>query len=134
MFRARGLKVTAQRQCIFRSLHGNRTHPTAEAVYEVAREEMPALSLKTVYQTLNELADMGELQQLDLGTGAARFDPNVDGHHHLVCSGCGVVRDLYVDLAPVALRDDQLRGFAVDTAEVVFRGVCRACARTPQPA
>src|SRR3954469_21156156 len=85
LFRARGLKVTPQRQCIFRILHGSDAHPTAEAVYAPASAEMPTMSLRTVYQTLNDLAEMGELQQLELGTGSARFDPTLDPHHHLVC-------------------------------------------------
>ena len=63
-----------------------------------------------MYQTLNDLAAMGELQQLDLGTGSARFDPNVDAHHHLVCDACGEVRDLYVDFADVAVPSDGLDG------------------------
>ncbi len=78
MFRAQGRKVTAQRQCIFRVLQGDVTHPTAESVYAVARAEMETISLKTVYQTLNELAAMGEIAALDLGTGTTRFDPNVE--------------------------------------------------------
>ena len=34
LFRARGLKVTPQRQAIFHVLHGDTGHPTAEAVYD----------------------------------------------------------------------------------------------------
>src|ERR1700680_1049329 len=98
LFRFTGRKVTAQRQGIFRALQGNVTHPSAESVYESVRAEMETISLKTVYQTLYELAELGELMTLDLGTGAVRFDPNVeDPHHHLVCRKCGKVRDLRID-------------------------------------
>src|SRR4051794_36876078 len=97
VFRARGLKVTPQRQAIFRALHSSREHPSADTVYEQVAVEMPTISLRTVYQTLGDLADMGEILQLDLGTGAARFDPNIDAHHHLVCGRCGMVRDVLVD-------------------------------------
>ena len=96
-FRRQGLKVTPQRQCVFRALHDNPEHPSAESVYEAVRAEMPTISLRTVYQTLNDLAAMGELRQLTLGTGSARFDPNVEAHHHLVCDGCGKVVDVYAD-------------------------------------
>ena len=34
LFRTNGRKVTAQRQCIFRVLQGDVTHPSAEAVFE----------------------------------------------------------------------------------------------------
>lgn len=127
IFRARGLKVTPQRQCIFRVLHGSGVHPTAEAVYAAAASEMPTISLKTVYQTLHDLADMGEIQQIDLGTGSSRFDPNTDGHHHFVCGRCGLVRDLYVN-PRVRLPAGELDGFTIDSTEVVLRGLCRDCA------
>ena len=129
LFRANGLKVTPQRQCIFRVLDGNDAHPTAEAVYARAREEMPMLSLKTVYQTLNELADIGEIQQLDVGTGSSRFDPNVEAHHHLVCERCGKVRDLYADF-DISVPKGRTQGFAVKNAEVVLRGLCDTCQTT----
>lgn len=129
LFRDRGLKVTPQRQCIFRLLHGNAAHPTAESVYEAARSEMPTISLKTVYQTLNDLAEMGEIQALDLGTGSGRFDPNVDAHHHLVCERCGKVRDLYAEFPAVRVPRGRTQGFAVRAAEVVFRGLCDDCKR-----
>jgi Fe2+ or Zn2+ uptake regulation protein len=101
-------------------------HPTAEAVYASARQQMPMMSLKTVYQTLNDLAEMGEIQQFDLGTGSSRFDPNLEGHHHLVCSSCGSVRDLYADF-DVQVAPELQQGFAVQTAEVIIRGLCPQC-------
>lgn len=125
-FRRNGLKVTPQRELVFRILHGNDSHPTAEAVYAVAREAMPTISLKTVYQVLHDLADLGELQTLDVGTGAARFDPNVDGHQHLVCTSCGAVRDVVVDL-DLAVPAELAHGFRVASADVIFRGTCAAC-------
>ena len=129
LFRAQGRKVTPQRQCIFRALYGNEAHPTAEAVYAVAVAEMPAISLKTVYQTLHELADLGEVTLLDLGTGAARFDPNVESaHHHLVCERCGKVRDLFADFGELRVPSAASQGFTIGSAEVVFRGLCDVCA------
>jgi len=130
LFRARGLKITPQRQCIFRVLHGNVGHPTAETVYEAAARELPSLSLKTVYQTLHELAGLGEIALLDLGTGATRVDPNHDAaHHHLVCEGCGKVRDLTLELPAFDMPEAARQGFAViGGAEVIFRGRCDACA------
>ena len=127
LFRSRGLKVTPQRQCIFRLLHGDEAHPTAETVYQAALAEMPTMSLKTVYTTLSDLAEMGEISQLDVGTGASRFDPNTDTHHHLVCRVCGKVRDLTMGFDGLELPRGEQRGFSIDSAEVVFRGVCDSC-------
>lgn len=127
LFRRRGLKVTPQRQMLFGLLHGNGVHPTAESLYAAAREQMPTISLRTVYQTLSDLETMGEIQQLDVGTGSSRFDPNTDSHHHLVCERCGKVRDLYAEFPGLQVPRGRAQGFAVQTVEVVFRGVCDEC-------
>ena len=127
-FRANGRKITPQREAVFRALAGNEQHPTAEAIHAAVVAELPMVSLRTVYQVLNDLADLGELHVLDLGTGAARFDPNVAAtHHHLVCTRCGKVRDLFADFHSVRVPSGAEQGFTVDTAEVVFRGVCNGC-------
>lgn len=126
-FRASGRKVTPQREGIFRALHDDPTHPTAEAVHARIVAAMPSVSLRTVYSTLHELAEMGELHQLDVGTGSARFDPRVDDHHHLVCDRCGSVQDLEAQFPGVSLAEDNDFGFAVDATEIVFRGLCREC-------
>lgn len=129
LFRARGLKVTPQRQCIFRVLsRSEMAHPGAESVHAAVVEEMPTVSLRTVYQTLNELVDMGEIQQLDLGTGSSRFDPNVGPHHHLVCSSCGKVHDLEASFPDVRVPEGADEGFEISTVEIVFRGLCTECA------
>jgi Fe2+ or Zn2+ uptake regulation protein len=126
-FRARGLKVTPQRLRIFEALHQTGAHPTAESVYGEVRAEMPTISLRTVYQTLNDLAAMGELSPLDLGTGSTRFDPNLDPHHHLVCESCGAVHDVHADFHDVQLPAGHDHGFDVSATEIVFRGTCPDC-------
>jgi Fe2+ or Zn2+ uptake regulation protein len=128
-FRAEGLRVTPQRQVIFRLLHGNDEHPTVETLYESARCEMPTISLKTVYQTVHDLEAMGEVTLLDLGTGSVRVDPNVGvRHHHLICTRCNKVRDVVIDVGKLSVPAKARQGFHVDDVEVHFRGVCDDCA------
>jgi Fur family transcriptional regulator, stress-responsive regulator len=134
LFRGSGRKITPQRQCIFRILQGDETHPSAEAVHAAAVREMATISLKTVYQTLNDLSELGEIAALDVGTGRTRFDPNVDdSHHHLVCRSCGCVRDLVVEFPDLAVPEGADLGFELGSAEVIFRGLCPPC-RTAAPA
>ena len=128
-FRERGLKITPQRVAIFQVLHENASHPSADAVFEILSHAVPSISLRTVYQTLHDLAEMGELQAIDLGVGAVRFDANVDDHHHLVCDGCGSIFDVALDVS--ALNPAPLTGFVVDHAQVIFRGLCASCASPP---
>jgi Fe2+ or Zn2+ uptake regulation protein len=123
-FRNAGLKVTPQRQLLFRLLHENSTHPTAESLFTSASAHMPGISLRTVYQTLTDLTDMGELTSIDFGSGASHFDPNVAHHHHAVCDVCGAIHDVYVEDAP---RLTGLDGFSVEHSHIVYRGTCAAC-------
>jgi Fur family ferric uptake transcriptional regulator len=46
-----------------------------------------------------------------------------------VCSGCGEIRDVHPDGDPLAaLPASERYGFAVSGADVVYRGLCPACA------
>ncbi|MGH8979542.1 MAG: Fur family transcriptional regulator [Acidimicrobiales bacterium] len=130
LLRSHGRKVTPQRQRIFQALQHDQCHPSAERIYDAVRADMETISLKTVYQTLHDLAALGEIAALDLGTGAVRFDPNVErSHHHLVCRSCGEVRDVFVDVGSLELPRTDAQGYDVGSAEVVFRGCCPACRR-----
>jgi Fe2+ or Zn2+ uptake regulation protein len=128
IFRDRGLRVTPQRQAIFGLLHRNDSHPTVESLHEAARTAMPTISLKTVYQTVHDLEAMGEVALLDVGTGSVRVDPNVeDAHHHLICTSCGKVRDVLVEVAHLQVPARERRGFTLQSVEVHFRGTCEEC-------
>ncbi len=120
------MKLTPQRQLLFNLLHDNDSHPTAESLFDIASKQMPGISLRTIYQTLGELAEMGELQLVDLGNGATRFDPNMADHQHFVCDSCGAIHDVDITSAP-RLRAGSADGFAIEDVGVVFHGRCNRC-------
>jgi Fe2+ or Zn2+ uptake regulation protein len=132
LFREQGLRVTPQRQAIFRLLEGDDSHPTVESLFDRARADMPTISLKTVYQTVHDLEALGEVSVLDLGTGSVRVDPNVeDDHHHLLCTSCGRVRDVPVEFDGLHVPIRYRRDFTVDDVQVIFRGHCDNCSDRP---
>lgn len=127
-FRARGLRVTPQRALLFRLIEALQTeHPSADALYVRAAREMPTMSLRTVYSILKELEDLRAIRPLDLGTGSMRYCATRGHHHHVVCTRCGKVKDVYVDVGPLEIPPDQRRGFVVNGHDVVFRGICAVC-------
>ena len=120
-YREQGRRLTPQRKLIFSLLHENATHPTADGLFAVASKRMPGISLRTVYQTLDELSEMGEIQLMRCDGGAVRFDPNIDDHHHALDAATGEVFDVYVDNLS-ALRAQLPEGFEVENVSIVFHG------------
>lgn len=127
-FQRKGLRITPQRDLVFRMLADAQSdHPSAESLYLRAVREMPSLSLRTVYAILKELEQANAIRPLDLGTGSMRFCTTPVRHHHIVCTQCGKVKDVYVDVEPVEIPPDQRGGFQVKDQDVVFRAVCAEC-------
>lgn len=127
--RLRGWRITPQRRAVVQALSGEHVHRTADQIHASARTVVPEVSLATVYNTLNELVGMGEITELHVGDGSARYDPKVGpDHHHLICEGCGLMFDVEPSgIDTLGLMADQTHGMQVDTVEVIFRGRCPDC-------
>jgi Fur family ferric uptake transcriptional regulator len=110
-------------------LAGEHIHLTAEAIYGQAQRLLPEISLATVYNTLNELVDMGEVLEISTGDGPKRYDPNTTvAHHHLYCVSCGALRDVNPQgTERLALPASQQHGFELLNVDIVFRGRCADC-------
>lgn len=128
--REHGWRITPQRRAVVQALAGEHVHLTAEQIHAAAQRIVPEVSLATVYNTLNELVGMGQISEIRLSDGSARYDPKIGpDHHHLVCERCGLI----YDVAPrgvegLSLPAAQRYGMKVEGVEVVFRGCCSACA------
>jgi Fe2+ or Zn2+ uptake regulation protein len=126
--RARGQRVTSQRLVIGRLLRELDRHVTAEEVLRRASEQLPGVSLPTVYATLDLLTELGEARRVSVG-GPVLYDPRVQDHVHLRCRVCGLVDDLEVDVDTArALRAARRVGFEAEGAELVVEGRCAECA------
>ena len=128
LLRERGIQVTAQRLAVLRAVAGQ-PHITADAVADVVRTEIGAISLQSVYDALGLLVSEGLVRRIQPSGSPARFEDRVgDNHHHLICRTCGRVVD--VDCATGAapcltLNDDS--GYEIDEAEVAYWGRCPDC-------
>jgi len=134
--RAAGLKLTPQRMAIVRALAEDESHPTAQEIFEKLRPLLPTMSFATVYNTLDTLSSAGLCAAMSLSPGSGRFDPNMSPHHHVVCDGCGAVRDVpgsaeaqAASDVPAEALDRVSPGFHVRAVERIFRGFCAACAK-----
>lgn len=126
LFKQKGLAVTDQRLAVYAALTQSKAHPSAEAVYKRLKPSRPSLSLATVYKTMQVLLDRGLISLVNAPHTEARYDAITDVHHHLICTGCGGIEDLF-DARLDRLMPASLRGFKVQTHSVHFRGLCKAC-------
>lgn len=124
--RAHGGKVTSQRLIIWRALADDKTHPTAEAVYQRVKPLLPSLSPATLYSILNELVEWGELRRFDAGDGSIHFDPDTSAHAELICLRCHAVRDVPTS-EPPAPSPEALSGFHILTRSEQYYGYCAEC-------
>lgn len=133
--RSSGLRVTAPRVAVLDVVTGLADHPDAEAVRAAVARRLGSVSTQAVYDTLHTLTSAGLLRRIEPAGHPARYETRVDdNHHHLICRGCGLTRDVDCAAGHAPCLDPSERGgFAVDEAEIIFWGSCPACrdAETP---
>lgn len=120
------MKMTPQRMAIMKFLEGNTAHPSASDIYEAIRGQFPTISLATVYNTMDTLKERGKVTELSIDTRKKRFDPNPNTHHHLICTRCGTILDVFVEF-PLVLSEEETRGFKIIGNHVDFYGICGTC-------
>jgi Fur family ferric uptake transcriptional regulator len=126
-------RITSQRRIILEELRQSRNHPTADEVYQAVRRRLPRISLGTVYRNLELLSQSGELVKIESAGGQRRFDGQDGFHHHVHCTVCGRVEDLYLQPDPALEEKVQsLSGYDVRGQRVEFRGVCPSCRESGQ--
>jgi len=117
-----GLRPTRQRLALARLLFGEADrHVTAEQLYEEASTARSAVSLATVYNTLNQFTAAGLLREVVVEPGRSYFDTNVDAHHHFYHAGRGEL----TDIADADIRIENLpeapAGARIQRVDVVVR-------------
>lgn len=118
-----GLRMTRQRQEIYRILIEQRDHPTANEVFMRAKDRLPNLSLATVYNCLEALVQHGIIRQVNFERESSRYCPNLREHGHFHDASTGVIHD--IDFKPgVNLTDvlDLPNGAVVEDVEITLRG------------
>lgn len=122
-----GLAMTHQRWVIYRVLAATAEHPTPEEIFDEVRQEIPSISLATIYKNIRTFLEVGLLREVSTPHQAMRLDANLESHHHLVCATCGKILDVSrKSVAPVHLKAP-LNGFRVESYHVNFLGYCSRC-------
>lgn len=122
-------KRSKQRDAILENLCSRRDHPTADELYFSLKQDMPQISLGTVYRNLNLLCDEKKIQKISVG-GAEHYDGNANEHYHLHCVKCGRVVDVDMPLDE-KIKDECKKYFdgEIFGFSITFRGLCSNCSK-----
>ena len=95
--RRSGLRATPQRIELLKLLRNTKSHPTAEALMQMANHEGFNLSTGTVYNTLDSFEKKGLISRVHGSNDVMRYDAETDFHVHLVDQSTEDIVDLFDD-------------------------------------
>ena len=130
LLRGASLRVTRPRVAVLAAVHAH-PHADTHSIIRRVREHLGWVSQQAVYDVLHALTVVGLVRRIEPPGSVARYEARVgDNHHHVVCRSCGAIADVdcATGEAPCLTASDD-HGFVIDEAEVIYRGLCPACAR-----
>jgi Fur family peroxide stress response transcriptional regulator len=128
-FREAGRRLTSQRRLILDVLKESNEHLEVDAVYDIAKQRAPSLSLATVYRTLAVLKEMELVEEHRLGEGHSHYEAvQEEPHYHFTCQRCGKVIEFETPLvAEIKRKLCEREGVQVARAHIHFTGYCKDC-------
>lgn len=119
------MRFSRQRELITGIIKGRKDHPTADMIYNSARELEPNISLGTVYRNLKLLSDEGVIITLETQDKRLHYDGDTSRHSHFICEGCGKIIDLFKPSnTPKELEE---LGLSVTGEKCIYYGQCTEC-------
>src|SRR6476469_5793242 len=123
-----GEKLTRQREAVLGVIREREDHPTANEIFEAARQRLPTISYATVYNSLRYLKEAGLVHEIKFGDSASRYDRETDRHDHAICNSCGKLVDFDLpqtaELMQAAARKSR---FKPESVHLTLRGLCVDC-------
>lgn len=131
--RKSGLKLTPQRQTVYKALINTHQHSTAEEIYREVKKEIPNISLDTVNRTLLTLTHIGAAFVVE-GTGQPRrFDGDLENHQHFLCIQCGKIVDFKSDVYDnIVLPKEFENHYKILRKTVYLEGICPSCVNSSE--
>ncbi len=119
------MRSSKQRDAVLAVVKSACDHPTADMIFERVREQIPNISLGTVYRNLGQLKDEGFITVVESSDTKVHYEGNLSDHIHFLCKNCNNITDIFCKThVPAALSD---MGLQVESAKTVYYGLCNSC-------
>ncbi len=122
-------RYSKQRETVMKVLDKINYHPTVDELYDIVKKKYPKVSLATIYRNVEQLTEMGKIWKIELPNDPARYDGNMEIHHHIKCTKCSSVNDVWMknkldDL--IDLKEIE-NNFSITGYKIEFEGICDQC-------
>ncbi|CAN5318434.1 peroxide-responsive transcriptional repressor PerR [soil metagenome] len=122
------LGLTKQREVVLQVIRAADEHLTANEVFDKAKQLLPTISFATVYNSLRFLKEAGHIAEVNFGGGASRFDAMTSRHDHAICTKCGKLVDMEIELPDEIVKfAADFSKFKLESIELTLRGLCPEC-------
>jgi Fe2+ or Zn2+ uptake regulation protein len=122
------LGLTRQREVVLQVIRDAEGHLTANEVFVNAKTLLPSISFATVYNSLRYLKEAGHIAEIQFGNGASRFDRMTHRHDHAICTTCGKLVDIEMEVpADILKKAAKQSKFKPESLEFTLRGKCPDC-------
>ncbi len=132
ILRSHGVHPSKPRLAICEYIMTHHTHPTVEEVHKALCQDIPSLSLTTVYNTLRMFSEHEVAQMITIDDHKVCYDGNTTPHVHFYCKQCGQIIDLFEEPVPVIERNRSIGGNIVTEAQLYYKGICSLCQATKE--
>lgn len=123
-----GYKITPPRLAVLEVIEQEGEHLDPAQILRRAQSIHPAIGRATVYRTLELLTQLNIVRPIYVGEHGPTYIRAEGGHHHLVCSTCGIVVDFDQCMAGEMTRELSERfGFQIQSHLLEFYGRCAKC-------
>ncbi len=123
-----GYKITPPRLAVLQVIEQEGGHLDPAQILRRAQAIHPAIGRATVYRTLELLTQLNIVRPIYVGEHGPTYIRAEGGHHHLVCSTCGIVVDFDQCVAGEMTRELTDRfGFQIQSHLLEFYGLCAKC-------
>jgi Fur family peroxide stress response transcriptional regulator len=126
LLKDKNLKATPQRLTIVEELYIN-GHMNIDQLYKTLLKKFPSISLATIYKNVNAMIDICFLSEVKIPNNKSVYELTKAEHSHVVCSVCGSVSDITLDLTNLCNQAKQKSDYTLSTSDIVFSGVCPSC-------
>lgn len=124
-FKLQGHKLTKTRKKMVELFLSNPLPLTATEI----KTHMVKINKTTIYRELNFLIGKNFISEIEFGDGKKRYEHNKDHHHHLICTSCRKIENVYLkeDLKREEEKMSNNKNFKILYHSLEFFGLCGNC-------